>query len=329
MRKQIALIATAGLLMAALTSCSSPNASAADCDAPVTDGPASDLIAATGDLGAVPTVDFPTPLKSESTERSVLIAGQGEPTVSGQRLSIELSVYNGTSGELIEQSPYGPTSAAPVTLNDQALTGLRLGLTCAQEGSRVAVVVAPDDGFGPQDGNAQLGVAATDSLVFVVDVVKTYLTRANGANQAPEPGLPSVVLNEDGRPGITIPAGDVPTELEMGVLKKGAGETVKDGQVATLHYTGVLWNDDKTVFDSSWENGAPVPLLAADGSTTQGGIIPGFATALIGQTVGSQVVAVIPPDLAYGPTASGTIPANSTLIFVIDILGVDDAPALG
>lgn len=329
MRKQIALIATAGLLLAALTACSSPGATTADCDAPVTDGPASDLVSATGDLGSAPTVDFPTPLNTDTTERAVLIGGEGDPTVSGQRLAIELSVFNGTTGELVEESTYEPNQAAPITLNDQALIGLRLGLTCAQEGSRVAIVVSPDDAFGPQDGNPQLGVAAGDSLVFVIDVVKTYLTRANGANQAPEPGLPSVVLNDDGRPGITIPAGDVPTELEVGVLKKGTGETVEEGQVATVHYTGVLWGDEKTVFDSSWENGAPVPLTVADGSTTQGGIIPGFATALIGQTVGSQVIAVIPPELGYGETASGTIPANSTLIFVVDILGVDDVPGLG
>jgi peptidylprolyl isomerase len=328
-RKQIALIATAGLLMAALTACSSPGTAAADCDAPVTDGPASDLVSATGDLGSAPTVDFPTPLKTDSTERAVLIAGDGERTVSGQRMSIELSVYNGTTGELVEESTYEPNQAAPITLNDQALTGLRLGLTCAQAGSRVAIVVSPDDGFGPQDGNPQLGVAATDSLVFVIDVMKTYLTRATGANQAPEPGLPSVVLNEDGRPGITIPAGDVPTDLEVGVLKKGTGAKVEEGQVATLHYTGVIWSDEETIFDSTWENGAPAPLLAVDGSTTEGGIIPGFATALIGQTVGSQIVAVIPPELGYGASASGTIPANSTLIFVVDILGVDDAPGRG
>lgn len=323
MRKQIALIATAGLLMAALTACSGPGAAAADCDTAVTDGPASDLVSATGELGAAPVVDFPTPLKADSTQRAVLIAGEGETTVSGQRLAIELSVYNGTTGELLQQSPYEAGSAAPVTLNDQALTGLRLGLTCAQADSRVAVVVSPDDGFGPQGGNAQLGVAATDSLVFVVDIVKTYLTRANGATQAPEPGLPAVVLNEDGRPGITIPAGDLPTELQVGVLKQGTGEKIEEGQVATVHYTGVIWSEDATVFDSSWENGSPVPLLAADGATSQGGIIPGFATALIGQNVGSQIVTVIPPDLAYGPTDSGTIPANSTLIFVVDILGVD------
>ena len=42
--------------------------------------------------------------------------------------------------------------------------------------------------------------------------------------------------------------------------------------------------------------------------------------AMVGQTIGSQVLMVIPPNLGYGDTAQGSIPANSTLIFVVDIL---------
>jgi len=106
------------------------------------------------------------------------------------------------------------------------------------------------------------------------------------------------------------------------VLKKGSGPKVAEGDTVTVHYTGVLWSA-KTVFDSSWAKGGPVQFLAADGSKTQGGIIPGFANALIGQTVGSQVVTVIPPTLGYGDTAQASIPAGSTLIFVADILGIN------
>ena len=51
-----------------------------------------------------------------------------------------------------------------------------------------------------------------------------------------------------------------------------------------------------------------------------GSIIDGWIKGLVGQTVGSQVLLVIPPDLAYGATEQGTIPANSTLVFVVDIL---------
>ncbi|MFT2816360.1 FKBP-type peptidyl-prolyl cis-trans isomerase [Leifsonia sp. A12D58] len=322
MRKPFALIATAALAMVALTGCSSASSdSAADCTPLVKDGPAAELVTVTGEFGKAPTVDFPTPLKTDTTERAVIIDGTGPGLVTGQLVSVDLSVYNGSTGAKIEESAYDGTSQASFALNDQTLTGLTDGLTCAQVGSRIAVVVAPDDAFGPQGGNAQLGVAADDSLVFVIDVVSAALPRANGKDQTVASNLPSVVLDENGVPGITIPSAEAPKTLEIGVLKKGSGATVKEGDSVIVNYTGVIW-DTKKVFDSSWAKGSPVTLLAADGSKTAGGVIPGFADALIGQTVGSQIIAVIPPDQGYGDTDSGSIPAGSTLVFVVDILGI-------
>jgi FKBP-type peptidyl-prolyl cis-trans isomerase len=61
-------------------------------------------------------------------------------------------------------------------------------------------------------------------------------------------------------------------------------------------------------------------------SLTLDAVVPGFAEALEGQTVGSQVMVVIPPDQGYGEEGQGAIPGGSTLVFVIDILGLD-APA--
>jgi peptidylprolyl isomerase len=314
-------MATAGLLVAALTGCSTPSSNAADCTAAVKDGKASQLVEVAGDFGDAPKVDFPTPLKTKTTQRSEVIEGTGAGLVSGQKVKVDLSVFNGTSGEPIEQSKYDGSTLASFVLNDQTIAGLTEGLLCAREGSRVAVVVAPDDAFGPQGGNAQLGIAGDDSLVFVLDVVEAYLPRANGVNQPAPSGLPSVVLAENGEPGITVPSGNPPTRLEIGTLKKGAGTKVKEGDTVTVQYTGVVWNT-KEVFDSSWDRNAPAEFVAADGAETEGGVIKGFADALIGQTVGSQVIAVIPPDQGYGDRESGTIPANSTLIFVVDILGI-------
>lgn len=322
MRKASALIATAALLAAALTGCSAPGTAAADCTAPVKSGAASELIDVSGDFGTAPTVDFPTPLKTKTTQRTTIIEGSGDPLVEGQMVKVDFSVYNGTSGELIEATGYDGEKAATLVLNDATMKGLVDGLLCAQVGERVAVAVSPADGFGPQGGQEQLGVSATDSLVFVIDVVKAYLPRANGKDQPVASGLPAVVLAEDGTPGITIPSGDAPTELAIGVLKKGNGPVVKEGDTVTVQYTGVIW-DTKKVFDSSWEKGTPAQFVAADGSKVQGGVISGFADALIGQTVGSQIIAVIPPDQGYGDQESGTIPANSTLVFVVDILGVN------
>jgi FKBP-type peptidyl-prolyl cis-trans isomerase len=80
-----------------------------------------------------------------------------------------------------------------------------------------------------------------------------------------------------------------------------------------IHYTGALWAD-QTIFDSSWEKGVPA-VFAADG------IVPGLSEALVGQQVGSQILVVIPPELGYGDQANAAVPANSTLVFVVDILG--------
>ncbi|MDJ0348227.1 FKBP-type peptidyl-prolyl cis-trans isomerase [Cryobacterium sp. PH29-G1] len=321
MRKASALIVTAGLVMTALTACASPGTAEASCDTGATSGAASKLVSASGDFGSAPDVTFPTPLKSTSTQATEIISGSGTKSVAGQQLNVELNVYNGTTGQLIQQGAYDGTNFIPVVLNGVGIKGITDGLLCSQVGERVAIVVAPDDAFGAA-GNEQFGVAPTDSLVVVADVVKAFLPRADGADQTVANGLPAVVLNADGVPGVVVPNGDAPTTLEVGVLKKGAGEKVVEGSTITVNYSGVLWKE-KTVFDSSWANGSPMPLVVAAGSETQAGVIAGMATALTGQTVGSQIVMVIPPELGYGSAATAAIPADSTLIFVVDILGVN------
>ncbi len=137
-------------------------------------------------------------------------------------------------------------------------------------------------------------------------------------------GFPAVVLAPDGRPGITVPESDPFENTEVEVLKQGNGQVVEDGDTVVVHYTGVLW-DGGEVFDSSWQtseegNQTPGPRMVVVGEGSE--MIPGFSDAIVGQKVGSQVGVVIPPVDGYGDQASGSIPANSTLFFVIDILGV-------
>jgi len=155
--------------------------------------------------------------------------------------------------------------------------------------------------------------------VAVVDVRKVYLPKADGADQFNVgQGLPSVVRGPDGRPGIIVPDAAPPSELVVQTLKKGDGPTVTGDAPVRVHYTGVTW-DDRAVFETTWD--------AEPQSVDLETMIPGFAEALDGQTVGSQVLVVIPPDQGYGDQAQGPVPADSTLVFVVDILGIDQAPA--
>ena len=94
-------------------------------------------------------------------------------------------------------------------------------------------------------------------------------------------------------------------------LIKGKGAEVKDTQTVVAHYTG--WLLDGTQFDSSWDRGTPSSFSLDE-------VIAGWKQGLAGHTVGSHVLLVVPPDLGYGNKDSGKIPANSTLVFVVDIL---------
>ena len=138
--------------------------------------------------------------------------------------------------------------------------------------------------------------------------------RAEGTPVEPAPGLPVVTLAETGEPSIDAAGVAEPTELVVQPLITGAGAPVESGQTVTFHYSG--WLLDGTPFDSSWANGAPFTTRIGTGD-----VIAGWDQGLVGQTVGSQVLLVIPGDLAYGPAGRApVIPPDATLIFVVDIL---------
>ena len=125
-----------------------------------------------------------------------------------------------------------------------------------------------------------------------------------------------MVRAPDGRPGVIIPDGEPPADLTKQTLIKGDGPVVASDDTVRVNYTGVSW-DDRSVFETTWDSQpASVDLSGTD-------VPPGFAEALKGQTVGSQVMVVVPAD-KVGDKAQGSIPAKSTLVYVIDILGLDD-----
>jgi peptidylprolyl isomerase len=271
-----------------------------------------------GEFGSEPRVEFPTPLMPDETQCTEIIEGEGELLQEGQFVLLGASIFNGTTGEEAQVVGYDD-DAAPLTLGGDTPIAFTKGLSCAREGSRV-VVVAPSneliaEGADPEEA------AGGDSLVAVFDVQRAFPVRAEGAPQLTRDGFPAVVLAPDGRPGITVPKSDPPVDevSEVEVLKRGNGGVVEDGDTVVVQYTGVNWSDGE-VFDSSWENGSPTTFVVGEGDEAQ--VIPGFTKAIVGQTVGSQVGVIVPPSEGYGDQAAGDIPPNSTLFFVIDILGV-------
>ena len=323
MSKFLSSIALAGVLALSLVACSgTTNGDSAGSCVATKAGASSDKVAVKGKFGAEPTVKFTTPLTAKATQRTVDIAGKGTVAQSGSAVSINYSVYNATTGKRIDTTGFGKAKAQPLTLDKKSLIpGLYKAVACSAAGSRISAVIPPVDAFGTT-GSASLGIGAKDSIIFVIDVVSakkpvTPLKKANGAAQPAPKGLPTVTLAASGEPTVTIPKTDPPTTLQIADLKKGSGATVKDGASVTVHYTGVIWGTGK-VFDSSWTKGTPATFQTS-------GVIPGFGKALVGQKVGSQVIAVIPPADGYGTAgqAGAGISGTDTLVFVVDILATE------
>ncbi len=101
------------------------------------------------------------------------------------------------------------------------------------------------------------------------------------------------------------------------VTKQGDGEMVKSGQTVVVNYTGLLTNG--ALFDSSVTRNDPFSFPVGAGM-----VIRGWDEGLQNLRVGDHATLIIPPEIGYGAAgAGGVIPPNATLIFIIEVLGVE------
>lgn len=263
-------------------------------------------VTATGKLGEKPTISFKTPMTVSDGSYVVLQEGDGDVIQDGDRVcaqGIALNVKDGT--ELMDTwtkntpdcSLVVSSSKLSSTYYDQ-IKGAKLNTTI---------------GFGVNDQNTS-GYSYIMAMTFVSK--SKDLEKATGEEVTDVPAnLPKVTRDKDGKPSVDMNGQGSVDKLVTQTLIKGSGKTLTDSDTAVVKYTGWLTNGKQ--FDSSWDKNT---TFDADLSAS-GQIISGWKQGLIGQTVGSQVLLVIPPDQGYGADGSGdTIPGNSTLVFVIDIL---------
>jgi FKBP-type peptidyl-prolyl cis-trans isomerase FklB len=111
------------------------------------------------------------------------------------------------------------------------------------------------------------------------------------------------------KPGVV----EIPGGIQYEVLTEGSGAKPGPTSVVTCHYHGTLI--DGTVFDSSVKRGAPA-------SFPLNGVIKGWTEALQLMSLGSKWRLFLPPSMAYGDRQVSSIPANSTLIFEVELLGI-------
>jgi peptidylprolyl isomerase len=300
------------------TPSSSPSSVSSAC---VKSGSVSDSVKVTGDFNAAPTVTIDAPLKLTTTQRTVVTAGSGTKAKPGSIVNVSFTLYNGTSGKTVTSTGYGAGRTSAITVDaSQIISGLAKTLNCAQAGSRVVGVLPASEAFG-STGSTQLGISANQVIVIVADVISLVATKASGEAQTPPAGLPTVTLASDGTPTVKIPSGyTAPTTTQVATLIKGAGTVVGATDTVTIQYQGTLLRTDK-IFDQTWGKS---PYTGA-----ANGFVPGFTNAIVGQTVGSQVLAVITAADGYGTggNSSAGITGTDTMIFVVDILATEPAAA--
>lgn len=106
--------------------------------------------------------------------------------------------------------------------------------------------------------------------------------------------------------------------LQYKILKEGAGSKPESTSTVSVHYVGTLL--DSTEFDNSVKRGQPASFQANQ-------VIPGWTEALLNMPVGSKWKLWIPSKLAYGEQQRGpTITPNSTLVFEVELLGIESGP---
>ena len=124
-----------------------------------------------------------------------------------------------------------------------------------------------------------------------------------------------------GAPGVTSKSSTVPAKLEYKDLVVGKGKTATGKSTVTVQYVGVLYKNG-TTFDSSWSRGQPAqfPLTGVVKGFTQG---IGGTTGVPPMKVGGRRLMILPAALGYGAQATGSIPANAPLVFVVDLKSID------
>lgn len=308
MRKIPALVVTAGLL-ASLTACSAGPAGPGSDGCPAT-GDASGSVRVSGAFGQEPEVVVPTPTVTRGTQVTTVLEGDGERVVDGTPVVIDYALYDGRTGEKLEDSGYDGSSSNPITVGGQTLGPLADALECSTVGSREVVAIKASDLSASTGGAVAPTTDEADAaVVAVVDVRRAYLPKADGTPQPGESGLPSVVRAPDGAPGISIPDADAPTDQRTSLLRAGDGAVVGDDDTVVVQFTGVTWSANSSVVGSTWTSSGSASALPLEDPQ-----LPDFVrSTLVGQQVGSQVMTVVPPELTGGTEA---------VVYVFDVLGV-------
>jgi len=178
--------------------------------------------------------------------------------------------------------------------------GGSVALNTAQAGDGAGTVSLPLDGQQSGGGNTGSNGLAVQSNTAAAP--KGAVKGSTNSNQEPE----NLQQYEQYKTAKTAMFGEIAV---------GDGQAVAGGNTVTLSYRG--WLTNGTLFDDSYVRHQLLTFTVG-----QHKVIPGFEEAIVGMKAGGKRRMIIPPDLGYGNQATGPIPANSLLVFDVELLEV-------
>ena len=320
MRRFLAITVIPLLACLVIAGCGSskPSASSSSSSSAASNSNANASVTVSGAFGNTPTVKIPKLDASNKLAVKTVIQGTGTTVTKSDAMAANFVLYfwDGKTSTLKANT----FTQNPTVIGGTMLPGLETALIGQKIGSRVLAVIPPAEGYGTS-GNSQLGITGSTTLVFVIDLLKSYADTASASGTQESNGggtLPTVTAHTGGAPTITVPGNNPPSALVTKTLIKGGGPKVAKGQYVIAQYAGYIWRTKK-IFDSSWTSGSPFGFVLG-ASPAQ--VISGWDSGLAGQTVGSRVMLVIPPKDAYGSSGASQAGINGTdtLVFVVDII---------
>lgn len=331
MKRTFALTAVTALVLG-LTACASespqePAAGGLKCELP--EAKLKSKIEVRGAKGQEPEIK--ADLSGESVKEYQRVAvekGDGEAVVADPDVIYSMRITVATpTGEIVVSEPVEAT-LDPATSGMVEWVGK--AAVCASDTGRVIAVGAAETLLPGQADGSNGKFTAESALITVIDMggkakklsADAILKQAEGAEVPLPEGFPEVTFDAATGPKIVIPEGlERPQELKIATMIEGNGETVAEGANVYLHYRGVIWSKGEE-FDASWTRGAHTNFKT-------NAVIKGFSKALVGQKVGSRVVALVDPESGYGAEwlQQRGYEENDVMVFVLDILGVENPGA--
>jgi peptidylprolyl isomerase len=276
-----------------------------------------DAVTISGDVGSAPDVKWKGSMKAGKIESETITEGDGDELKGQDDVLAHLWIGNGFSQEEA-YSTYADKKAELLTVNNQLPEFLAV-IRDAKVGSRIAVTASAKEAFG-EAGNSTIGIANKDTVLVVIDLVSKVQDKPEGEATPYPDWMPKPKFKKGVIKGFDFTDTPDPTDdLRRVQLIQGTGPRVKKGQTIAVRYLGQAFDGDKPFDENFGDTGDGEPTTFSIGT---GAVIKGWDQGLEGVPVGSRVVLSIPAELGYGAEGSpdSGIPANATLVFMIDIL---------